>query len=229
MESYEPQNPTILIIDDYPQNLKVLGTTLSNNNYDVIVVVDGNSGIRMAREQKPDLILLDVQMPEKNGFEVCKELKQMEETSQIPVIFLTSKIETEDIVKGFESGGVDYITKPFNPTELLARVKTHIEIKNNRQLLEAQKKELKELNATKNKFLAIIAHDLKSPIGTLLGFAEIFKTDVENLSKDETVKYAEIIYESANRTSKTLQNLLFWALSQQDRLKFDPQNIILKP
>jgi two-component system sensor histidine kinase/response regulator len=110
-------------------------------------------------------------MPGMDGFEVCKRLKDDDETAGIPIIFLTARTQTEDIVTGFKAGGVDYITKPFNTEELLSRVFTHLELKESRDTIKEQNQLLKELNATKDKFFRIIAHDLKSAFNQLLGFS----------------------------------------------------------
>lgn len=125
----------ILIVDDNPENIKVLGNLLKNNGYEVGASSDGNKAFEFIKNEIPDLILLDVMMPGMNGFEVCEELKSNVQTRHIPVIFLTAKTSTEDIVKGFKVGGVDYVSKPFNSEELLARVNTHIEIRTLRALL----------------------------------------------------------------------------------------------
>lgn len=131
----ESKKKLILIVDDNPENIKVLGNLLKNNDYEVGASLDGNKAFEFIKNEVPDLILLDVMMPGMNGFEVCEELKANVETRHIPIIFLTAKTSTEDIVKGFNVGGVDYVSKPFNSEELLARVKTHIEIKTLRALL----------------------------------------------------------------------------------------------
>ncbi len=125
----------ILTVDDKPQNLQFLGKLLSNNGYEVAMAQSGVQALKFVRTEFPDLILLDVMMPEMDGYEVCEELKAGLPARHIPVIFLTAKSDAQDIVKGFEAGGVDYVTKPFHSAELLARIKTHIELKTLRSLL----------------------------------------------------------------------------------------------
>jgi len=119
----------ILTVDDKPQNLQFLGTLLSNNGYEVVMAQSGPQALTFVKSEFPDLILLDVMMPEMDGYEVCEELKAEFPTHNIPVIFLTAKSDAQDILKGFDVGGVDYVTKPFHSAELLARIKTHIELK----------------------------------------------------------------------------------------------------
>jgi DNA-binding response OmpR family regulator len=120
--------PLILVVDDNPQNVQFLGNLLLVQEYELGVAQNGVEALKFLEESLPDLILLDIMMPEMDGLEFCSILKSNINLSHIPVIFLTAKTETEDIVKGFEVGGVDYITKPFITAELLARVKTHLEI-----------------------------------------------------------------------------------------------------
>jgi DNA-binding response OmpR family regulator len=127
--------PLVLIVDDNPKNLTLMGKLLSDNHYEVGMAQSGEQALNFVRKNQPDLILLDVMMPEMDGFEVCRKLKSQLVTQHIPVIFLTAKTETDDIVKGFEAGGVDYVTKPSISEELLARIKTHIEVKILRGLL----------------------------------------------------------------------------------------------
>jgi len=117
---------TILIIDDNPANLGVLSSCLEEAGFETMVAIDGKSGLNIARDGQPDLILLDVLMPGMDGFEACRFMKEDERTREIPVIFMTALTETENEVAGFEAGGVDYITKPFQVEEVLARVKTHL-------------------------------------------------------------------------------------------------------
>ncbi|MCG8551425.1 MAG: response regulator [Desulfobacterales bacterium] len=125
----------ILTVDDKPQNLQFLGKLLSDNGYEVAMAQSGAQALTFLQSEFPDLILLDVMMPEMDGYKVCETLKVEFPTHNIPVIFLTAKSDAQDIVKGFDVGGVDYVTKPFHSAELLARIKTHIELKTLRGLL----------------------------------------------------------------------------------------------
>lgn len=119
---------SILIVEDNPQNIQILGSILKKENYDVSISMNGLEALEYLVTERPDLILLDIMMPQMNGYEVCKILKKDEALKKIPVIFITAKTDTESIVEGFKVGAVDYVTKPFNGDELLARVKTHIEL-----------------------------------------------------------------------------------------------------
>jgi DNA-binding response OmpR family regulator len=128
-------NTYILVVDDNHENLKVVGNYLKEKNYKIALATDGESAMKILENNKIDLILLDIMMPGMDGFEVCRLLKEKEETKEIPIIFLTARNETEDIIKGFELGGVDYISKPFNKEELFARVNNHIQLKIAKDLL----------------------------------------------------------------------------------------------
>lgn len=163
----------ILIVDDTPKNIQVLGTILRQEDYQLNIANNGKQAIDMAEKVLPDLILLDIMMPEMDGFQTCKTLKKMEKTKNIPVIFLSAKSETEDIVKGFEMGAADYVTKPFNASELLSRVKTHLQLKYIQDLMNLQNHERKVL-------LQVICHDLTNPLVGIKGIVDLLET-IENL------------------------------------------------
>ena len=133
------KKPLILIVDDTQQNIQVLGSILFSKGYSVSVATSGNEALKSLKRLIPDLVLLDIQMPQMNGFEVCTIIKNQPDTKEIPVIFLTASTETENILKGFEVGAVDFITKPFNSAELLARISTHIELKISREKIKDEK------------------------------------------------------------------------------------------
>jgi DNA-binding response OmpR family regulator len=123
----------VLMVDDNPENLRLLGGLLEQEGYTTAFAINGKDALHFVGSELPDLILLDIMMPGDDGYIVCRKLKERAETKMIPVIFLTARTESVDIVKGFEAGGVDYVTKPFSSAELLARVKTHIELKKARE------------------------------------------------------------------------------------------------
>ena len=189
------QNPRskglILIVDDVPQNLQVLRSTLQKADYRIAAANNGEVALRYLQKNTPDLILLDVMMPVLNGFEVCQQIKAQEHLKDIPIIFLTARTEKEDVVSGFEAGGVDYITKPFNMAELMSRVKTHIELKQARDTILNINQELVELNEEKTELMHIASHDLKNPLTAILMHAQSLidrsTDDAENLESGEAV------------------------------------------
>jgi len=123
------RNPLILAVDDDPRNLEMLGVILRKANYRVTFAQNGRQALERVQDTLPDLILLDIVMPEMSGYEVCEKLKKSENYKNIPIILITAKTKTNDIIKGFQLGIVDYVAKPFNSVELLVRVKTHLELK----------------------------------------------------------------------------------------------------
>jgi len=143
MENTPPQR--ILVVDDTQKNVQLLGTLLKRQNFLINVAYSGAEAIEVAKKVKPDLILLDIMMPGIDGYQACEILKADPETALIPIIFLTAKSETADIVKGFEFGAVDYVTKPFNSTVLLSRVRTHLGLCQALKNLEFQKAELQKM------------------------------------------------------------------------------------
>jgi signal transduction histidine kinase len=164
-----------------------------------------------------------------DGYEVCEKLKSNDKTKDIPVIFLTGKAETEDIIKGFRLGAVDYVTKPFNSVELLSRVHTHIELKlskdyliqYNKQLTEAER-ELRKLNASKDKFFSIVAHDMRGPFSGFLGLTELLTEEYANLDEKDILQIGDSMHKAARRLFSFLENLLEWSRSQMGRMEFTP-------
>ena len=143
METETDKKAVVLIVDDEPINVMIAERILQKNGYETISANHGNNALEILQTKQVDLILLDLMMPEINGFEVCEKLMHNEKTKDIPVIFLTAVTDKESIIKGFEVGGKDYLTKPFNTTELVARVKTHVDLKLARDSQEKLIKELK--------------------------------------------------------------------------------------
>jgi len=156
----QPENTrtnTILVVDDQPQNIRLIGTFL-RKYYNLLIAENGPKAIDTAISKQPDLILLDIMMPNMSGFEVCEVLKKNEITKEIPIIFLTAKTETDDILKAFEIGGVDYVTKPFNAMELMARIRAHIELKNSKEIIKDQFEQLKQKNEQLKKTYEDLEH-----------------------------------------------------------------------
>jgi len=162
----------IVIVDDILKNIQLLGQVLKQNGYRVLALTDSTKAVHAIEKNLPDLVLLDIMMPDINGYEICSILKSNPETEKIPVIFLTAKTEIDDIVKGFEMGAVDYVTKPFNEKELLMRVKTQIS-------LQDAIKTAEKANAAKSDFLANISHDIRSPMNGIMNVMDILlKSDL---------------------------------------------------
>lgn len=218
----------VLIVDDNPQNLQVLGNILKENGYSPAVAQSGINAINFIKRKQPDLILLDIMMPEMDGFEVCQALQQDPRTQAVPIIFLTARTEKEDVVKGLALGAVDYVTKPFNAKELITRVNTHLELKATKEALEQKVEELKQANATKDKFFSIIAHDLAGYFNTLLSLSEFLGDKAVTVNENKREEYIESIYQSSMRGYNLLRNLLDWAKTQTGTMHFSPMKLNLK-
>ena len=175
----EPKKGCVLIVDDKLENIQVLGGVLKKEGYRINVAQSGRKALDAVAAMIPDLILLDIMMPDLDGFETCRRLKTNPDTKGIPVIFLTAKTEVEDIVRGFELGAIDYVTKPFNVPELLARVNTHLELKFTKDDLENSKLALEKSVYEQKKLLHVLCHDLKAPMGNILSTLEIVEEEPE--------------------------------------------------
>ncbi|OQW93970.1 MAG: hybrid sensor histidine kinase/response regulator [Beggiatoa sp. IS2] len=189
---------TLLVIDDIPENVKLLLNFLTNAGFKVLIAQDGEEGIRTAEYVCPDLILLDVMMPDVDGFEVCQILKSEPRTKDIPIIFMTALADTLNKIRGFELGAADYITKPFHQEEVLARVTAHLNLRrmqrqlqteidirkgvekslqNTADLLTERTIELEKRNMELDAFAHTVAHDLKNPLSAIVGLAEMLVND----------------------------------------------------
>ncbi len=226
----------VLIVDDILENIQLAVQVLvMQENINVSVARSGKEALNIVAKKHIDLMLLDVSMPEMDGFAVCKILKSDPKTVNIPIIFLTARIYSEDILKAFEVGAVDYIPKPFNINELVNRVKTQLELKYSRDVIENQNKLLAEQNetlknlvSTKDKFFSIIAHDLKNPFNTLLNFSQLLCSNLHRYDFEKIEKFVKIIQDSASKGYKLLENLLEWSRSQMGRIEFRPEKINLQ-
>ena len=219
--------PDILIVDDVPDNLKILGFILKREGYKVRPVPNGMLALQVASKEKPDLILLDIMMPEMDGYEVCRRLKENPALKDIPVIFISALNDTKDIVKALEAGGVDFITKPFQAEEVKARVNTHLKLHLQSLKLLQQSKELQELNATRDKFFSIIAHDLRGPLGGFMGLSEMMADESIPIGPAEKREMSLALSQSARHLYNLLENLLEWSQMQGGRSNFNPKLISL--
>ncbi len=196
--------PLIMVVDDLESHLKAIGNTLMNADYDITLAFNGKRAIDIAKNALPDLILLDIMMPDITGFDVIKELKSHQATKDIPVIFLTSQKESEYILQGFALGAVDYIIKPANKEETIARVNTHLEIRNSRRIIQEQNQKLQGLLSEKNEFLELASKDLKTPLNEMRGYLDIIMTeDFEQLPKN-----VQEYIEKFDRTAKNMANVI---------------------
>ena len=234
-------NSLILIVDDNFKNLQVLGSTLREAKFRTAIAMNGFEALDFVKEKLPDLILLDIMMPQMDGIEVCKRLKENPKTRSIPVIFLTAKTDENTIKQAFEIGGQDYITKPFKAIELLSRVETHLEIKKNRDVLEKlnlfleekvdrrteklrlANEKLSKLDKAKSDFLNLISHELRTPLNAIKGFSYIIK---DAITDQKYLDFIEEINEAADKLVKISDISLLITSLQFDNFKI--RNIRIK-
>ncbi|MCK4919842.1 MAG: hybrid sensor histidine kinase/response regulator [Bacteroidales bacterium] len=224
MESHKITNvkqDTILIVDDNSVNVMLLEEVLHNNNYNTIIAKSGQDALDEIDKNHPDLILLDIMMPEMDGIELCSKFKSNRITQNIPVIFLTALKDIESIKRGFSVGGVDYVVKPFIVEELLARVNVHLELKR-------QKSDLEESNSTKDKLFSIISHDLKSPYANLLFIIEQLKINIDNYDTKKIIYILDKILNTSLNQYKLIENLLEWARLSSSKLVTKPEKMDMR-
>jgi len=220
----------VLAVDDNPKTLKLLAILLPSGQFQLDYAFNGLEALKLASEESYDLVLLDIGMPGIDGFETCQKIRENQKNEEVPVIFLTGRSDIESLKKAFQCGGVDYLTKPFNPDELLVRVRTHLELKRykdnqkrinawleekiderTRQIQETNAKleranlELQSLDDAKTEFLRMINHEIRTPLNTILGFIHILKDEVKSSNLVEIVEYLEI---SSIRMEKFLMVVL---------------------
>lgn len=211
---------TILVVDDQEQNIQVLGQLLTSMGYDVIPATSGEQALQRLSARVPDLILLDVLMPDMDGFAVCKKLKESGEWDQLPIIFVSAANDTNVIVRALEAGGVDYVTKPFQKAELLSRVRTHLALK------RAQDR-LRVLAEDKDELLGIMAHDLKNHLSGMQLSASLLMDRIQDVPED-SARLIRNIQESSTRMLAFVKEFL--ANQHAERIaprleRLDPQEI----
>lgn len=218
------KKPHILIVDDILKNLQVLGSILIEANYEISMASNGFQALKLLEKTTPDLVLLDILMPDIDGYEVCQRVKTNPKYSELPIVFLTAKTETQDIVKGFQLGGIDYITKPFKKEELLFRIKTHLDLKFSRELIIKQNEELLRLNREKNEFLGIAAHDLKNPLVGIKGIIDTLTKNFNAFEKNEVMDFLELVQKSTTFMFQIITDLLDVNAIEEGMVKFNLTN-----
>jgi two-component system sensor histidine kinase/response regulator len=242
-------SPAILIVDDNTHNLQVLGKLLQESSYEIEFATNGEAALEWLNNRKFDIILLDINMPGMNGFEVCKRIRLNPDLNNVPVIFLSAESERESILKGFEFGAQDYITKPFDSRELLVRVRTHLALKESLENLEKLNKTLEEkvtdrtlqlkeaneklevlnlnlldLDKSKAEFLNLISHEIRTPLNGIIGPLELLK---EPVSPGEIKELVEILNMSVKRLERFALNALLITRLKTNQFEIRKESINL--
>jgi signal transduction histidine kinase len=237
----EKMNASILIVDDTHANLRFLAEMLTRVGYVARPVASGAMALNSVQTELPDLILLDIMMPEMSGYEVCKQLKADPTTRDIPVIFISALSEISDKVMAFKVGGVDYITKPFQTEEILARIETHLTLRHLQQRLQERNErlveeiavrknaeavlrqrtlELEDRNAELDAFAHTVAHDLKNPLGLIGGYADLLVAEYDILKLEELHQIAEGIAKGTHKMVNIINSLLLLASARKMEIAF---------
>jgi two-component system, sensor histidine kinase and response regulator len=234
---------TILIVDDDLQNLQVLGNILRDNKFNVAAAISGFDALEYVAESIPDLIILDVMMPEMDGFETCQRMKSIPALQSIPILFLSALDDVNQMIKGLEQGAFDYILKPLNASLLLSKIQIHLDLKNKTEelenlnhCLESKVKErtmelekanleLKKFDETKSEFLRIISHEIRTPLNGILGFTSLLKQECQNDKVDLYIKHLDT---SVNRLERFSLNALLYTQLNAGKYKLSLKGIPLK-
>lgn len=250
MQKFNLKNSTLLVVDDQKNNLKLLYDILQQQGFQVFVAKTGVHALEIAAQTKPDLCLLDINMPEMNGYEVCRKLKKSPSTAEVPIIFLSALGETEDKLRGFFAGGVDYVTKPFQSQEIIARVSTHLSLSYSKRALadnearlqkahnelEAKVAErtyelqqanlqLQEMAQMKDDFLANISHELRTPLNAILGNTEILLEGVYGAVLPRQTQALARIQDSGQHLLSLINGILDLAKARSGDLDLQIQQI----
>ena len=238
LDSNKLKNMKVLIVDDQSDNLKVLYNTLKPLGYEISLASTGQQAINHISEHRPDLILLDITLPDINGIDVCRKIKEYKETEHIPVIFISACTDSSDVVKGFNAGCVDYIRKPFVETEVIARVQNHLTLQFLHENLERRVVERTEqlekakvlaetANQAKTQFLSRMTHEFKTPLNSILGFSQLQEQQIIDSDTDNLVISREYIFNAGTHLLSLVENVLDLAHIENQQLKLILEKIDL--
>jgi len=220
-------NCTVLVVDDAEANIDILVEVLGDD-FNISVAMDGESALEIVADEKPDLILLDVMMPGMDGYEVCEQLKESEETRNIPIIFLTAMAEEHDEVMGLALGAVDYVTKPFSPELVKSRVKTHLALYKQSRELESSYKRLQRMEELRDNLVHMLVHDMRSPLSVMLMTFNMLKDDLANKLSEDNRQSFDYALSSTEDLIKMVSDLLDISQMESGKmpLEIQPVNVV---
>ena len=229
-----PSEFLILIVDDTEANIKLLSHVLRDSGFSPIVAFNGTDALDLIKARRPDLVLLDIMMPDMTGYEVCKIVNEDDALKSTPIIFLSALSETSDKVEGFEVGGVDYITKPYQKDEVLARIRTHLflnKLQKEREeridILRNRELELRELNEKKDQLVRIVSHDIKNPLTGIVGLANLIKENPD-FSPEDVHKMLTAMEKSGKKLMDMVEKVLDDESTSQTKESLKPSEGFLK-
>lgn len=217
MPSTAPIAADILVVDDTPENLKLLAGLLKSYGHKVRPVSDSDLALRAAQIAPPDLILLDIHMPGISGYEVCRRLKADKALKEIPVVFISALNEMNDKVKAFQSGGLDYITKPFHAEEVIARVNVHLELRRQKRQLQKSYDQLRKMESLRDSLVHMVVHDMRTPVTVIHGALDLLKEKVDESSEH----LAQLAFANVERLSEMVSQLLDVSRLEEGKMPVD--------
>ncbi|MFT3712737.1 MAG: response regulator [Archangium sp.] len=216
----------LLVVDDSTHNLEILSTLLTAHGHAVRTASGGREALRLANEATPDLVLLDVNMPDLDGFEVCRSLRKTWNATRLPVVFLSAAKDPVNTVKAFELGAIDFVSKPFHFPEVLARVDTHLELRRRTEELEAANAKLRAIEESRRNFITALVHDIKNPLTPMLKNTEWLLE--QPLPTGECVEVTRDLHVASHQLHRMVLSLLDVAWAEEHALTVRPQTVSLR-